>query len=93
MDPSAQLHSIRNLQLYNYQYQHSAAKRMCCDPVERHIGFIAQQVREVLPDAVKEVVSVWCGWVGVYVCGWCVCVCVCAYVCIVHNDYILYVNM
>ena len=33
---------------------------MCCEPVKRHVGFIAQQVREVLPEAVKEVVSVVC---------------------------------
>ena len=91
VDPSAHLHNIRNLQLYSYQYQHSTAKRMCCEPVKRHDGFIAQQVREVLPEAVKEVVSVGyrcvcrsgcVGSVSVWVSVWwgvgsvCVCGCV-----------------
>ena len=77
VDPSAQLHKICNLQLYSYQYQHSAAKQMCCEPVKRHVGFIAQQVREVLPEAVKEVVSVGCRCMGVGLGVWVLCKCGC----------------
>ena len=77
VDPSAQLHNIRNLQLYSYQYQHSAAKRMCCEPVKRHVGFIAQQVREVLPEAVKEVVSVGYRCVHADLGVWVLCQCGC----------------
>ena len=77
VDPSAHLHNIRNLQLYSYQYQRSAAKRMCCEPVKRHVGFIAQQVREVLPEAVKEVVSVVCRCVRVDLGVWVLCKCGC----------------
>ena len=77
VDPSAHLHNIRNLQLYSYQYQHSAAKWMCCEPVKRHVGFIAQQVKEVLPEAVKEVVSVGYRCVRVDLGVWVLCRCGC----------------
>ena len=58
MSSSEQLNNIRQLGVYTYRYKRSVAKMMKCETHRTQVGFLAQQVRDVLPAAVKEVVSV-----------------------------------
>lgn len=52
-----QLDNIRKLGIYSFSYKPSIAKRMRCEGQRTQVGFLAQQVREVIPEAVKEVES------------------------------------
>ena len=55
------LDHIAKLQLCEYQFDKglsaSSSGMVAQHPVRRHIGLLAQEVKEVIPDAVTETVS------------------------------------
>lgn len=55
LDPKEQLKNISSIKVYNYGFDNQYADMVGMTPSEMHdTGVIAQEVREVLPDAVKE---------------------------------------
>ena len=61
VDCADHLDHIEKLQLYEYQFDKglsaSSSGMVAQHPVRRHIGLLAQEVKEVIPDAVTETVS------------------------------------
>ena len=61
VDCTDHLDHIAKLQLYEYQFDKGLSARgsgmVGQQPVRRHVGLLAQEVKEVIPDAVKETVS------------------------------------
>ena len=61
VDCADHLDHIEKLQLYEYQFDKglsaSSSEMVAQHPVRRHIGLLAQEVKEVIPDAVTETVS------------------------------------
>ena len=61
VDCADHLDHIEKLQLYEYQFDKgllaSSSGMVAQHPVRRHIGLLAQEVKEIIPDAVTETVS------------------------------------
>lgn len=61
VDCTDHLDHIAKLQLYEYQFDKglsaSGSGMVGQQPVRRHVGLLAQEVKEIIPDAVKETVS------------------------------------
>ncbi|XP_013412018.1 myelin regulatory factor isoform X3 [Lingula anatina] len=55
VDSKEQLKTVQNLKVYKYRYQDEFAQHAGLSPEDVHdTGVLAQEVREVLPDAVKD---------------------------------------
>ena len=55
LDPRKQLENISKLKVYQYSYDNEYAEKEGKTEVERNdTGVIAQELKEVIPDAVKE---------------------------------------
>lgn len=55
IDPKVQLKNISSIKVYNYGFDNKYSDMMGMAPdAQRDTGVLAQELREVLPDAVKE---------------------------------------
>ena len=58
MDSGRQLEHVSQLQLYQYRYREGVmAGASSTDEIRQQVGVLAQELRDVLPDAVHETVS------------------------------------
>ena len=58
VDSSRQLDRVSRLQLYQYRYKDGVMSEKTAADCTRQVGVLAQELRQVIPDAVHETVSV-----------------------------------